>query len=377
MRSAFVQEQALRETHQAKQQEWAEHAAGLRDTLSKQARLLSLRQVSRLTVYRQGGDDDASGAHGADHPSTSEAAQAAAALESEIMRLAAGGDDAGDETDSNPVQAPEVARDDGGRVQRVGEKGERQGADGGGGVGETPGLEKEERLRKEANRLVVEDLVRRVADAEGNVRRVNAEMDILRREHALETHSLQAQVRAAEAKATHTRHQLDRAAEAQAQSQVELQALRETLQALSSSVEGAQWAKSASGNQVLALLEEARALRSKLALADATVRQLKEALSQGQLALVARRRAAMQERARLGRREYTLEQRVGFLNEKLEVAERRVAALAEEKGKMQEAATQQLAEIASLQREKGEWLQDKEWQHKQMLELQGKVRMPC
>ena len=141
-------------------------------------------------------------------------------------------------------------------------------------------------------------------------------------------------------------------------------------------MEGAQWAKSASGNQVLALLEEARALRSKLALADATVRQLKEALSQGQLALVARRRAAMQERARLGRREYTLEQRVGFLNEKLEVAERRGAALAEEKSKMQEAMSQQLAEIASLQREKGEWLQDKDWQHQQMLELQGQVRHP-
>jgi hypothetical protein len=67
LRSAFVQEQALREEHAAKQSSWVDHAAGLRDTLSKQARLLSLRQVSMLTGYRQGGGGSASVAYARDH----------------------------------------------------------------------------------------------------------------------------------------------------------------------------------------------------------------------------------------------------------------------------------------------------------------------
>ena len=45
---AFVQEQTLKAQQADAEAEWADYAAGLQDTLSKQARLISLRQVPCL-----------------------------------------------------------------------------------------------------------------------------------------------------------------------------------------------------------------------------------------------------------------------------------------------------------------------------------------
>jgi hypothetical protein len=45
LRKAFAQEQALCKAHADNESKWTESSAGLRDTISKQARLLSLRQV--------------------------------------------------------------------------------------------------------------------------------------------------------------------------------------------------------------------------------------------------------------------------------------------------------------------------------------------
>ena len=48
LRAAFEQENALRASHGLKDVQWAERCGAMRVILSKQARLLSLRQVSRL-----------------------------------------------------------------------------------------------------------------------------------------------------------------------------------------------------------------------------------------------------------------------------------------------------------------------------------------
>ena len=131
------------------------------------------------------------------HVRTQEAAEAAAALESEIARLAAqgegeaaaaggdGGGELGDET-SGPLPSRYQGRGDlpyAAAADRPSDDGELGGEEGGGGGGsgrqdgvgaEAPaGLGREEKLRKEANRLVVEELVRRAADAEGQVRRTS------------------------------------------------------------------------------------------------------------------------------------------------------------------------------------------------------------
>ena len=178
--------------------------------------------------------------------------------------------------------------------------------------------EKNQDLRNEAHKLVVEDVVRKLADAEGKHNRAEAEIAALRKAHSLEIYQLQAQLRTDEAQIEQMKKQLSDAAHAN----VEKEALKQALAAIGSSVQGAEWAKTASSSQVFKLLEETRALRGKLVVADESVRQLRAALLQTQFAIVARRKEVMVERARLGRREHILESRLDLVHSKLERCEK-------------------------------------------------------
>jgi FkbM family methyltransferase len=68
--------------------------------------------------------------------------------------------------------------------------------------------EKNQDLRNEAHKLVVEDVVRKLADAEGKHNRAEAEIAALRKAHSLEIYQLQAQLRTDEAQIEQMKKQL-------------------------------------------------------------------------------------------------------------------------------------------------------------------------
>jgi chromosome segregation ATPase len=359
LRAAFEQENALRALHGVKDAQWAERCGAMRVILSKQARLLSLRQVSRLTG---GLAEEQPGLAKFDVKANAAAIEAAAALESEITRLTAVNvedasgmmlwstlskmqqHDAG-EPESTP-STPRTSHQSPPR-RYLAKEGAHVLGDGGGGGGGQGGqvgtFEEEERLRHVAHQTVIEDLVRRTAEAECGCKQREAEISRLRRQYSIETHRLQAQVRAAESMAqqvlkrtcftstkaqilTHLRHQqlhvkLTAANTAVDQATMEQEALRQTLQALNSSLEDTQWAKSACGSKVKEVLEQRRDLQKKLALADDTVRELVSALKQHAFERIAHRAMSMRERARAGRREQAFADRILVMHSKLQEAE--------------------------------------------------------
>ena len=79
----------------------------------------------------------------------------------------------------------------------------------------------EEQLRKEAHKVVINDLVRRLADAEAGFRRVEAEEATMRRMHSLEIHRLQALIREGEAKIAQQQQLLTAAAANAAHTEVD------------------------------------------------------------------------------------------------------------------------------------------------------------
>ncbi len=92
------------------------------------------------------------------------------------------------------------------------------------GVGGEEGgrsLAGEEQLRKEAHKVVINDLVRRLADAEAGFRRVEAEEATMRRMHSLEIHRLQALIREGEAKIAQQQQLLTAAAANAAHTEVD------------------------------------------------------------------------------------------------------------------------------------------------------------
>ena len=161
-------------------------------------------QVATLAHRRGGGDGEGGG--GYDMNPNAEAVEAAAALESEITKLmdklgvdappgVATGHDTAEQhapnhspgTSTTPWTprtprtpfAPDrsgaqgMGEGEGARGQR-GEGGAEGGGRDSGGLGMS--LREEERIQKEAQSIVLEDLVRRVAEAEGGYRRVEAEV---------------------------------------------------------------------------------------------------------------------------------------------------------------------------------------------------------
>ena len=85
LRTAFVQESKLRQHFRDKERGWTAYAGALRATVSKQARLLSLRQVAALTSRMPAPGE----ARVTDGEANTEASEAAAVLEAEAMRLQA------------------------------------------------------------------------------------------------------------------------------------------------------------------------------------------------------------------------------------------------------------------------------------------------
>ncbi|MGB1599249.1 MAG: hypothetical protein ACPIOQ_41250, partial [Promethearchaeia archaeon] len=349
LRTAFVQESKLRQDFRDKERRWTEYAGALRATVSKQARLLSLRQVSALTSRMP-----APGvAQVTDGEAKTEAGEAAAVLEAEAMRLqaelvppsakgeaaareesewwhetakervvenaaASGGWDADDDPFVSACRSYEELRSGLGEEEGASDQlsphaeppATRFGAafdsqDGGGEQGrgsEAHGAQGiPDGLRAEAHKEVIEDLVGQLAEAVAQGRSREAEMTAMKRAHGMEAHRLQAYCRAADAQVQQLERQLREAADAAARAGQDKQVLTQALEAVSGSAQAAHWAKNASSSQVLGVLEQARTLQQRLVLADDAVRQLREAALAARMAGMALRKNSIHERARLGR----------------------------------------------------------------------------
>ena len=148
----------------------------------------------------------------------------------------------------------------------------------------------------------------------------------------------------------------------------------------------AQTRTDADTNNHAQVLQQAQAQRKQLEHADQTVRELAAALQRAQLASLAQRKATMHQRAKLGRREYTLEQRIVLLRTKLEAAEeaRRdkdeqcARDVADAQGKLGVSLEQQQQlqlQIQRLLRQHGEGLDDRKGLQEKLVAHQ--VGMEC